>query len=286
MANMSVALMGVKGGPAIRPGSNMPTSILVRAAGMTILVDAGLGVARGLCDQGVALTDIDLIAITHLHSDHYLELGPLLHTAWVAGLNRSIPIIGPARLSHYWHHFCRAMDDDITLRMMDEGRCDFEDLADLKTIFSGEIVNTRVLRIAAMKNRHPPLEESYALKIEAERKTIVLSGDTAPVNEMIDFARNADLLVHECMLPEGIDALCAAMTNGDDRLRTHILRSHTSAQDAGRIARDAGVGQLALNHFVPDGDPNFPPSAYEAAARTHWSGPLHVGTDGMVIEVW
>jgi ribonuclease BN (tRNA processing enzyme) len=285
MSAMSVALMGVKGGPAIRPGSNMPTSILVRAGAKTILVDAGLGAARGLCDQGIALTALDLIVITHLHSDHYLELGPLMHTAWVAGLNRHIPIIGPKRLAHYWHHFCCAMQDDIALRIEDEGRCDFEPLADLHPIAPGIVYDAGGVDVSAMKNDHPPIEESYALKIESGAKSAVLSGDTAAMDAMIDFARHADLLVHECMLPEGVDALCAAMTNGDERLRAHILRSHTSARDAGRIARDAGVGQLALNHFVPDGDRSFPPSAYEAAARTHWSGPLHIGHDGLVIRL-
>ncbi len=79
----------------------MPTSMLMRLAGKTIVVDAGLGVTRGICDQGVALTDIYLIVITHLHSDHYLELGPLLHTAWTAELNRPVPVIGPKGLSTY-----------------------------------------------------------------------------------------------------------------------------------------------------------------------------------------
>src|SRR6056297_3920502 len=121
----NLALMGVKGGPAIRPGSHMPTSMLLRMAGKTIVVDAGLGVARGICDQGVALTDIDLIVITHLHSDHYLELGPLLHTAWTAGLNRAVPVIGPKGLDAYWRGFQASMAFDINLRMRDEGRCDF-----------------------------------------------------------------------------------------------------------------------------------------------------------------
>ena len=82
-----VALLGTKGGPAIRPGSTMPTSNLLCLNGRHIVVDCGLGVSRGLVDQGMALKDLSLIFITHLHSDHYLELGPLLHTAWTAGLN-------------------------------------------------------------------------------------------------------------------------------------------------------------------------------------------------------
>jgi hypothetical protein len=47
-----LSLLGVKGGPAIRPGSNMPTSMLMRLGGRTIVIDAGLGVTRAICDRG------------------------------------------------------------------------------------------------------------------------------------------------------------------------------------------------------------------------------------------
>jgi ribonuclease BN (tRNA processing enzyme) len=79
---------------------------------------------RAVCDQGVALTALDAILVTHLHSDHYLELGPLLHTAWTAGLNRPVPVYGPPRLGHYWQAFLTSMEDDIALRIEDEGRPD------------------------------------------------------------------------------------------------------------------------------------------------------------------
>lgn len=281
----NVTLMGVKGGPAIRPGSNMPTSMLLRMGGKTILVDAGLGVTRGICDQGVALTDIDMIFITHLHSDHYLELGPFFHTAWVAGLTRKIPVIGPAGLAEYWHGFLSSMQFDIDLRITDEGRCDLESLAMLQTLKAGVIHNHDGLKVTAMRNTHPPIAESYALRFEASGKSVVLSGDTAFMDGMIEFAECADLLVHEAMLLPGVEALCARMTNGDERLRAHILRSHTSAEDVGRIARNARVKHLALNHFVPDGDPNFKESHWENAVRENWDGPLTLGKDGITLAL-
>lgn len=278
----SLALMGVKGGPAIRPGSHMPTSMLLRFGGRTILVDAGLGVTRGICDQGVALPDVDMIFITHLHSDHYLELGPLLHTAWTAGLYRPVPVIGPAGLDTYWEGFQRSMSFDIDLRIRDEGRCDFAKLAAIDTLSDGTKTHDGIT-VRALRNQHPPITDSYALRFDAGGKSVVLSGDTAYMPEMADFARGADLLVHEAMLRPGVEALCARMTNGDERLRRHILNSHTDAADVGRIARDAGVKQLALNHFVPDGDPDFTDADWENAVRQHWAGPLHLGKDGMVI---
>lgn len=284
MANEAI-VMGVKGGPAIRPGSNMPTSILLKLGGRNILVDAGLGVSRGVCDAGVALPALERVFVTHLHSDHYLELGPLIHTSWVAGLTRPLPVHGPEGLAQYWEGFCASMAFDIDLRIADEGRCAFKPLADLRSLSPGVVFEDAELKVTAMRNHHPPVEDSFALRFETSGATLVLSGDTAYIDEMVDFARGADVLVHEAMLEPGVHALCDRMPNGDERLRRHILRSHTSAEDAGKIANRAGVGRLVLNHFVPDGDPNHPPAAYEAAARTTWDGPLDVAADGHVIRL-
>ena len=280
-----VTLMGVKGGPAIRPGSQMPASTLVRMGGKTILVDAGLGATRGLCDAGVPLTGIDLVLITHLHSDHYLELGPLFHTAWVAGLTTPVPVIGPPGLSAYWEGFLHAMAFDVTLRMEDEGRAPLGPLFDVDRLSEGLVQYAGRVRIHAMRNDHPPITESYALRIDCEGDSIVISGDTAYMPQMTEFAAGADILIHEAMLPAGVEALVARMTNGDDRLRAHILRSHTSAEDVGRIAAEAGVGQLALTHMVPEGDPDVTEDHWIAEVRKHWAGPLHIGRDGMVLTV-
>ena len=101
MSDNYVALLGTKGGPAIRPGSSMPTSNLVVMSGQHILLDCGLGVTKGIVDQGMALKELSLIFISHMHSDHYLELGPLLHTAWTAGLKTKVTVYGPKGLDAY-----------------------------------------------------------------------------------------------------------------------------------------------------------------------------------------
>lgn len=279
----SLALLGVKGGPAIRPGSHMPVSMLLRMDDKKIVIDCGLGVTRGICDQGVALTEIDLIVITHLHSDHYLELGPLFHTAWTAGLNRTIPVIGPKGLDAYWAAFQESMRFDIDLRIRDEGRCDFDSLAAISTI--GPEHSFGNITLKTMRNVHPPITDTFAIRFDSADSSVTLSGDTAYMPEMAGFARGSDLLVHEAMLRDGVEALCARMTNGDDRLRTHILHSHTDAADVGRIAQDAGVKRLALNHMVPDGDPDFTDQHWTDAVRQHWDGPFFLGKDGMKIAL-
>ncbi|MEL6167462.1 MAG: MBL fold metallo-hydrolase [Pseudomonadota bacterium] len=276
----SVAILGVKGGPAIRPGSNMPTSILLQLAGKIILVDAGLGVSRAVCDQGIALPEIDEIFVTHLHSDHYLELGPLIHTAWVSGRSAPLVVHGPTRLANYWSAFLQSMADDISLRIEDEGRVDLAELVSCQTLQDGQTIRLDDVTVHVMRNEHPPIEDTFALRFEWGERVVVLSGDTAFMPEMIEFARDADLLVHEAMLVDGVDVVMGRQTNGDERLKHHILRSHTAAENVGRIASEANVKQLALNHFVPDGFPEFTDEHWETAVRKTWSGPLVLGRDG------
>ena len=280
-----LALLGVKGGPAIRPGSNMPTSTLLRLGGRTVLVDAGLGAARGICAQGVPLTAIDLVVVTHLHSDHCLELGPLLHTAWTAGLSRPVPVIGPSGLHALWDGFLRSMNFDIALRIEDEGRPPLADLVDIRTIAEGTLLTSDDLHIEAMRNDHPPIEESFALRLQAAGTRVVLSGDTAPMEAMVPFAAGADLLVHEAMLEDEVARMIVGHPNRDGRLLDHILRSHAPASEVGRIAAEAGVGALALHHLVPDGLAGVTEADWVREVRRHFDGPLHVGRDGLRIAL-
>ena len=280
-----VSLLGVKGGPAIRPGSNMPTSTLIHINGKNLLVDAGLGVSRSICDQGGELHDIDAIFITHMHSDHYLELGPLIHTAWVSGRVKPISIYGPKRLKHYWRAFLDSMVDDIALRIEDEGRIDLEKLPTFYSFEDRQSLSLSNINIRVMRNLHPPIRDSFALRFEWGHYSIVLSGDTAYMPEMIDFADQADLLIHEVMLSEGIDLIMTRLGHEDNKLRNHLLQSHTLAENAGLIAKCAKVKCLALNHFVPDGFAEFNDEDWLKAVRRHWSGKTILGRDGIRIPL-
>ena len=280
-----VSLLGVKGGPAIRPRSNMPTSTLIHVNGKNFLVDAGLGVSRSVCDQGIELNEIDAIFITHMHSDHYLELGPLIHTAWVSGRVKPIPIYGPKRLKHYWKAFLGSMVDDIRVRIEDEGRIDLEQLTEFHSLEDGRSLYLSDTKIRVIRNVHPPIKDSFALRFEWGKFSIVLSGDTASMPEMISFADRADLLIHEVMLSEGIDLIMRRLGHEDSKLKNHLLQSHTLAENAGLIATRAKVKCLALSHFVPDGFLEFNDEDWMRAVRKHWSGKVILGKDGVRIPL-
>ena len=279
-----LVLLGSKGGPALRPGGPWPSSSLLELGGRTIVVDCGLGVTRGLVDAGISLKALDLIFITHLHSDHVLELGPLIHTAWTAGLATPVTVFGPRGTGRYWQRFCEAVEFDIDIRIVDEGRPDIRKLVSVAEFGEGSVLDERGLTVTALRVDHPPVTECFALRFEHGGRSVVFSADTAFFPPLAEFARGADILVHEAMLEDGVERLVARTGNGA-RLREHLFASHSFAEEAGRIASDAGVRRLVLNHLIPADDPAIGEVDWIDAVRKTWSGDLTIARDGLVVQL-
>jgi ribonuclease BN (tRNA processing enzyme) len=284
LAEDRLVLLGTKGGPAIRPGGPWPTSSLLEIGGRNIVVDCGLGVTRALTDADMSLKALDLIFITHLHSDHVLELGPLIHTAWTAGLATPVRVFGPVRTREYWRNFLRAMAFDIDIRIIDEGRPDIRDLVSIAEFGEGTVLEEGGLVAKALRVDHPPVIDCFALRFDHGGRSVVFSADTAYFPPLAGFADGADILVHEAMLEEGLDRLVARTGNGA-RLKEHLMASHALASDAGRIAAAANVDRLVLNHLIPADDPGVGEADWIEAVRKTWVGALTIGRDGLVVAV-
>lgn len=263
----------------------MPTSSLYALNGQKIIVDCGLGVTKGLVDQGMQLKDLSLIIISHLHSDHYLELGPLLHTAWTAGLKTHVDIYGPPGLDMYWKGFCSSVKADIDLRIEDEGRPDMRELITIHAIDAGLVLSRDGVTVSAIRNQHPPLVDTFALSFKTDEVHVVFSGDTAPIKALENFARGADLLIHEAMLESALPALLERVGNGSDKLMAHLLKSHTFAHEAAMTAANAGAKRLALTHLIPSDDPAYDEKDWQEACAGHYNGELIVGHDAIRIEL-
>ncbi|MGE0502915.1 MAG: MBL fold metallo-hydrolase [Rhizobiaceae bacterium] len=282
--NDRLVLLGTKGGPAVRPGGPWPTSSLLEIGGRAVVIDCGLGVTRGLTDAGVSLKGLDLVFVTHLHSDHVLELGALIHTAWTAGLSTPVRVFGPPGTGHFWKQFASALEFDIEIRIADEGRPDIRALVTVEEFAEGEVFVGDGLRVTALRVDHPPVTDCFALRFEHAGHAVVFSADTRFHLPLAAFARGADILVHEAMLAEGVERLVARTGNGA-RLREHLYASHTLAADAGRIAAEAGVGRLVLHHLIPADDDEIGEEHWVAAVRETWEGPLTIGRDGAAIGI-
>ncbi|WP_420409420.1 MBL fold metallo-hydrolase [Hoeflea sp.] len=282
--NERLVILGSKGGPAIRPGGPSPTASLLEIGGRRIVIDCGLGVSRALVEAGMALPSLDLVLITHLHSDHVLELGPLIHTAWTSGLKTPVDVWGPKGTRNVWDGFVASLTYDIDLRIEDEGRPDIRDLVRIHEFGEGRILEEEGLVIETLRVDHPPVTECYAFRISHDGRVIVFSSDTTYFPPLAEFARGADILVHEAMHPAGVDRLVARTGNGE-RLKAHLLASHTMAADVGRIATGAKVGHLVLNHLVPADDPEITEKEWKAELAATWDGSLTIGQDGLCLAL-
>lgn len=277
-------LLGTKGGPRVELGRSNPASALL-VDGVPYLIDCGYGVARQLAAAKVPLPSVRYVFITHLHSDHVVEFGPLIDAAWAAGLDHQVDAYGPTGLKALADAFWESLRFDVAVRIIDEGKPDPRRLLVVHDIAEpGPVMRNDQVAVTAFRTPHPPiLQENYAYRFETPDGTVVFSSDTAYNPALAEFAKGADILVHEALYRPGVDALAATIPNAAT-LKEHLLASHTTTEDVGRIAQAAGIRRLVLNHLVP-GSTAITDAQWLEGVRKHYAGDAVVGHDLMEIEV-
>jgi ribonuclease BN (tRNA processing enzyme) len=247
--------------------------------GAAYVVDCGDGVARQLVLAGVPLPTLRHIFLTHHHSDHNADYGNLILLAWTAGLRTRVDTWGPPPLEEMTRLFMQMNSYDIRTRIDDEGRVPLQPLVHVHELTAGGLVlEDENVRVTATLVDHPPVVPAFGYRFDAQDRSIVISGDTAPSENLIELARGADVLVHDALYPAAIDRLVAGVPNAST-LKRSILSHHTSAEDAGRVAQAAGVKTLVLSHFVPAEDSAVTDQMWIDAASRHFDGKVVVGKD-------
>ena len=274
-----IILLGTKGGPRLTTGSSWPSSSVIDVAGRPYIVDCGMGVTRQFVEAGYTLADVHTILLTHLHSDHCLELGPLLHTIWVSSPKREIKVHGPSGTARVIDRFFEAMAYDIDMRMQDERQKDPQGMFTCTEFGKGLVLRDDLVEVTALRVVHPPLTDTFALKFQAAGKVVVFSADTSYFPPLADFASGADVLIHEVMHREGAERMCHRLKSIKPNLMEHMIAAHTPGDDVGRIATAAKVKHLVVQHFTPSDDPLTGPDEFAALVRETWSGPLTIGSD-------
>ena len=275
-------LLGTAGGPRIRTKRSSSAQAVV-AGGNVYVVDCGYGVARQLVLAGLPLPRLKDVFITHHHSDHDIELGPLLQLAWLSGLTTPVNCWGPPSMRRMLAAYMQYESYDIQIRTEDEGRVPFGRLVRTHDVRGGgPVMQDASVRVTAARVHHPPVDLALAYRFDAPDRSIVISGDTRPSTELVQLARGADVLVHEAMLPQYVRELVRSLP-GHQKLERSVLSHHSTAEQAGQVAAEAGVKLLVLSHLVPAGDPDLPDSVWIDAARRYYSGPIIVGRDLLAI---
>jgi ribonuclease BN (tRNA processing enzyme) len=278
-----VVLLGTKGGPSVGNIGRSNPATLILIDDVPYLVDCGYGSSRQLISAGVSLNRLRYIFISHHHSDHNLEFGPLIYNAWITGRPSHIDAYGPPGLTKMARDFFDYLKFDIDTRIPDEGRPDPRKLVTTHEFSKpGLVLENDAVRVSTCRVRHPPITQSYAYRFDAKDRSVVISGDTAYAPELAEFAKGADVLVHEVMYLPAVEALLERLPNAQ-RLREHLIAAHTLPEDVGKIAAQAGVKTLVLSHFVPGDDSSITDEQWAEGVRKHFKGRVVVGKDLMEI---
>lgn len=245
--SMEAVLLGT-GYPVPVPDRAGPSTAII-VDGKYFVVDAGRAVTIRLAALKSRMPHVEAVFLTHLHSDHTSGLPDLFDTSWLLE-RRSVPfeLYGPEGTRELADAMIQFFAADIHIR---------RDLTELQpaagatvnthTIKQGTVYERDGLKIIAFDVDHRPVVPAFGYRFDCGRKSIVISGDTAPSDNLVRFARGADILIHEAYLP-GV----FTTRPGEPPVVAHNLsRYHTTAEQAGEIATRAGVKQLVLTHVAP-----------------------------------
>lgn len=281
---MRLILLGTAGGPTPKKNRAAPAQIIL-IDGEAYVVDCGNGVAQQIVKAGIKLSAVRHVFLTHHHSDHNADYGNLMLLAWAADLDHRIDTYGPAPIKRMTQQFLALNAFDIKTRIQDEGRRPLKQWIyphELKS--DGLVMQNQQVKVTAAQVEHPPVTPSFAYRFEHHGKSIVISGDTSYSDSLVRLAQGADMLVHEIMHTPSLDQLLATEPNAT-RLKEHLLASHSTAEQVGRVATKAKVKKLVLSHFVPGGYPYLDDSVWLNAVRPYFDGEIIVGSDLMEIQV-
>jgi ribonuclease Z len=275
---MRVALLGT-GCPQADPHRFGPAS-LVRAGAGWFLIDCGSGVTQRLLGAGTSGAALDAVLLTHLHSDHVIDLYQLIISSWHQGRDRPQRIFGPPGTRAFAEATMELWRREREQRIAWERRPSVAALElDIVEFGEGWIWERDGVRIAAFEVDHRPVEPAFGFLFEAEGCRAAFSGDTTVCDNLIAWARGVDLLVHECFIH---GEMVKRRGGRVDQGLENVAAYHTLSSAVGKVARRAGARALLLTHFVPVA---FDRDALLAEITADFAGPVVIGEDLLSVDV-
>lgn len=275
---MKLTMLGT-GLPMPNPARKGPSQI-IGLGDTNVLVDCGPGAVHRMSEAHVPPRDVDHVFITHHHADHYLDLGYFILIRWLMGVDRVLHVYGPPGQRRMIEGLLTLHEFDFRNRLgvMVPGRL----LPQIEVVEfePGPIADIGGMKISSFTTPHLPEGLSFGFRFDSRDRSIVLSGDTAPSENVIRHAHGADILVHECVESRKSNLSASpAFASPQERLK-HMAEIHTFPEFLGAIARDAAVKTLVTTHMTPA---SVPAELHALIARD-FAGEIIIGEDLMQVE--
>jgi len=253
---------------------------LVIAGDKYLLFDAGRGVTQRLWQDKIRLGRIDILFLTHLHSDHVVGIPDLMLTGWLTSpfgrRKGNFVVRGPDGTQNMMDHLFKAYEADIEIRVKDQ-KFDRENVTpDAKDITPGVVYDDAGIKVTAIEVNHGEnIKPTFGYRIDYGGRSVVLSGDTKYYPPLAEAAKGVDLFIH------AVGGARQELLDSNDSWK-RIMAHHTEPEDVGRIFAQAKPNMGALYHLVTLTNGKIKPlkpADLLARLKTNYDGPVTVGAD-------
>ena len=295
-----LVMLGTRGGPGVSLERSETASAVV-VDGVPYLVDCGYGTMRALVASGLGYQPVSTVFLTHLHDDHTADLAAMLAHQWTGSKATPTNVYGPYATASTVQGAIAFFRANVEIRMVDEGRTvqpetlffghDIDAADDPVRVFADE----RVVVTAATNTHYPERfvarmrHRSLGFRFETSTRSICFSGDTAYSANVVKLARGADVFVCEVMDHRTYEnnmtrAREQAAAGNTENIFRHVAETHSTPSDVGRMAKEAGVKTVVLNHQLRgQAAQGFTISSFIDSVRAEFDGNVIVGEDQLVI---
>ena len=218
------------------------------------IIDFGPGSVRRMAEMSptwggkfeqLELQNISIAFLTHIHSDHSAGLSDLILTPWVMGRDTELQLYGPIGLKKMAINITKAYEDDINYRLYGSQPANNKGYVTNVTEITedGVIFKDSKIEVLAFKNNHGDFKNSFGFVFITDDKKILFSGDTALSDNLIKYADDLDILIHEVYSSE-------TFKNKTPDWQKYHNEHHTSSIDLGKLANKIKPKKLVLSHIL------------------------------------
>lgn len=263
---------------------HLGASLVILVDEVPYLVDFGAGLVRqaarltpryGGAYPALEARNFKTAFLTHLHSDHTVGYPDLILTPWVMERDAPLEVYGPEGIQQMTEHLLKAYEDDIHYRLYGLEPANNQGWrVNTHEIEEGLICEDALIKVEAFLVKHGTWHNAFGFRFTTPDKVIVISGDTMPCENILKYAKDADILIHEVYSQAGFE-------KKDEFWQSYHSINHTSTTQLAEIANQTQPGLLILYHVLYWGNND---EHILAEIAKHYAGKVMVSEDLMVVE--